>query len=60
MQTRWVLNSYVDQDTYKSEGNGGVSVDGFTSMYTHSWNPLIAGGLVAGLALAVAYTIAKH
>ena len=57
-QTRWILQSYVDQDTYKAEGNG-VS-ESFTSEYTHSWNPLLAGGLLAGLALVVAYTIAKR
>jgi len=59
-QTRWVLDKYVDQETYKSEGNGGVSVESFISGQYHKWNPLLAGGLLTGLALVIAYTIAKH
>jgi len=59
MQTRWILESYIDQATYKADGNGGVK-ESFTSGQHHSWNPLLAGGLVAGLALVIAYTIAKR
>jgi hypothetical protein len=58
-QTRWILDSYVDQATYKADGNG-VSKEGFISDSHHSWNPLLATGLAVGLALTVAYTIAKH
>jgi hypothetical protein len=63
MQTRWILDAYVDQDTYKADGNGGVTSgisESFMSGQYHSWNPLLAGGLAVGLALVVAYTIAKH
>ena len=74
MQTRWILDSYVDQATYKADGNGGVTdtppvdigvtipdiSESFMSSQYHSWNPLLAGGLAVGLALVVAYTIAKH
>ena len=59
MQTRWVLDSYVDQETYKADGNGGV-LERFTSGQHHSWNPLLAGGLFTCLALAIAYTVAKR
>jgi hypothetical protein len=77
MQTRWILDKYVDQDTYKAQGNGGNSDDSgaggipglsdlipstesFSSSQHHTWNPLLAGGLAAGLALVIAYTIAKR
>jgi hypothetical protein len=59
MQTRWILDSYIDQAAYKADGNGGVS-ESFTSGQHHSWNPLLAGGLLAGLALVIAYTVAKR
>jgi len=58
-QTRWILDAYVDQATYKADGNG-VSKEGFSSDIYHSWNPMLATGLAVGLALTVAYTIAKH
>jgi len=59
MQTRWILDTYVDQDTYKADGNGGAP-EGFTSDSYHSWNPYLAAGLAVGLGLTVAYTIAKR
>jgi hypothetical protein len=58
-QTRWILDTYIDQAAYQADGNGGVA-ESFTSSQHHSWNPLLAGGLFAGLALAVAYTVAKR
>jgi hypothetical protein len=60
-QTRWILkkSGYVDQDTYKAEGNGGAP-EGFSSDSYHLWNPYLAAGLAVGLGLAVAYTIAKR
>jgi len=59
-QTKWVLDKYVNQATYKSQGNGGVKVESFISGQYHKWNPFLAGGLLTGLALVIAYTIAKR
>ena len=58
-QTRWILDSYVDQATFKADGNGGVA-ESFTSGQHTSWNSFLAGGLFTGLALVIAYTVAKR
>jgi hypothetical protein len=61
MQTRWILDKYINQEDYQADGNGGVkTTESFISGQHHKWNPLLAGGLVIGLGLAIAYTIAKR